>query len=148
MSEKTSTDGVVKPSAIRDETTAPFFDGAARGRLMLQSCTVCGCRFLTGSKMCPDCLSPMTWTESSGKGKVYSWAVVHQATHPAFADEVPYLVGTIKLDEGPKIMGRFVDLEHKDMRVGLPVQVSFKPCPNGESVPVFEYFNPKGGTRS
>jgi uncharacterized OB-fold protein len=49
---------------------------------------------------CPFCGSPdWSWHEVSGRGVIYSYQIVTQAVHPAFADWVPYPVVLVELDE-------------------------------------------------
>ena len=57
-----------------------------------------------------DCLATdATWQEVSGRGEVFSYNVMHQVYHPAFATEVPYAVVLVKLEEGPKITSNVID---------------------------------------
>lgn len=137
MTDTPGTTVPVKPSPVRDAASAPFFDGAAQGKLMIMRCSACDTAAAPGTVSCPNCLEKMDWVEASGKASVFSWAVVHQATHPGFASEVPYLVGTVTLAEGPRFMTRFDGLTPADMKIGLPVQAHFVPWPNGEYLPVF-----------
>ncbi len=137
MSEKAFSIGVDKPFLPRNALTAPFLDGTAEGILMIQRCTVCARWAAPGTRLCPHCLGSMEWEPSRGRGTIFNWAVVHHVTHPGFVDEIPYLIGTVKLDEGPRLPTRFVDLAVRDVKVGQPVQVRFTKWPNGEFLPVF-----------
>ncbi len=40
---------------VPDEASAPFFDGARRGKLMLQCCAACGTWLYPVKHRCPDC---------------------------------------------------------------------------------------------
>ena len=49
---------------------------------------------------CPFCTSlEWTWHPVSGKGEIYSYQIVTQAVHAAFADWVPYPIVLVELDE-------------------------------------------------
>jgi uncharacterized protein len=41
----------------------------------------------------------------SPAGVLYSYAEYHRALAPAFKDDVPYAVGLIELDQGPRMYG-------------------------------------------
>src|SRR5690606_11835844 len=43
---------------------------------------------------------------STGRGRVYSWTVAHYAFEPEFADDVPFTIVEVALDEGVRIFGR------------------------------------------
>jgi uncharacterized protein len=48
--------------------------------------------------------------ELSGEGTVASWVVVHRRYFDSVANEMPYIVATIKLDEGPQIFSNLVNI--------------------------------------
>lgn len=78
--------------------------------------------------MCPGCNSMnRQWAKVSGKGKVYSWFVVHRATHPDFVADVPYAVVVVTPDEQDDIhiAGNIVGCAAQDIRVDMPVEVVF-----------------------
>ncbi|MHB1128319.1 MAG: Zn-ribbon domain-containing OB-fold protein [Bacillota bacterium] len=127
----------VKPAALRDAGTDKFFEGAASGKLMLQYCAYCGKYSFTGGRYCSHCLAPAEWVPVSGCGTIYSWTVNHQLAHPAFAQEIPYLIGTVELEEGPLIVTRLDHIGKEDLRVRLPVSVRFVNDEDGETLPVF-----------
>lgn len=137
MSENPTAVCVEKPCPPRNDVSAPFLDGAAHGVLMMPHCPVCRTWAAPAINRCPHCLGGMEWRPVSGRGNVFNWAVVHHVPHPGFADEVPYLIGTVELDEGPKMLTRLAGLQPKSARVGLRVRASFTKWPNGEWLPVF-----------
>jgi uncharacterized OB-fold protein len=46
----------------------------------------------------------------------------HRAYHPAFADVLPYTIGLVELDEGPRVPAGFV-LEWPFLRAGVRVRL-------------------------
>jgi len=42
---------------------------------------------------------------------------------PAFADELPYAVVVVELDEGPRIVGNLVGIAPDELRIDQPVRV-------------------------
>jgi uncharacterized OB-fold protein len=68
----------------------------------------------------------MVWTEMSGKGTVWTYTIAHHPVLPAFAKDVPLPVGVIKLKEGEVYMvGRLIDVKPGDVRIGMPVEVTW-----------------------
>ena len=68
--------------AINAET-APYWEGARAGRLMIKTCRSCGEAHFYPRAQCPRCRSLDTeWKEASGRGKIYSWTVMRRASPP------------------------------------------------------------------
>lgn len=133
------TDGAYKkPIPAVTPELAPFFAGAQRGELMLQRCAGCGTHRFPPRELCSNCLSRQSeWVRVSGRGQVFTFNVMHQVYHPGFADEVPYAVVLVKLDEGPKITTNLVGLPPTDIRIGMPVRVIFERVSDEVTLPKF-----------
>ena len=96
------------------------------GTLSLPRCQDCSEFHFYPRSFCPTCGSErIEWSAASGEGTVYSYTVVHRAPSPAFAREVPYVVATVALAEGPHLMTRIVGLPPEKVRVGMPVRAEF-----------------------
>jgi hypothetical protein len=107
------------------ETNRPYWDGCAGGELRLQTCAACGRFRFPDAPVCPNCLSPRyAWRVASGRGVLWSWIVMHQNYLPAFADELPYLVAFVRLDEGPYLISTLLD-PPDNLRCDQPVEVVF-----------------------
>ncbi len=116
-----------KPLPLPDEASEPFFDGAMKGELMIMRCSNCGTARAPSRAHCDNCLSgEFTWEKASGRGKVHTFAVMHQKYHPAFFDELPYNLAVVELDEGPRLSTNLVGVKNDDIRVGMPVMVDFE----------------------
>jgi hypothetical protein len=114
---------IEKPSPEPTVDSQPFWDGVARGELLLQRCRACDEVFsLPASPCCPGCLGQdIAWFAASGRGTVFSFTVVHHAFHPAFAADVPYVVADIELEEGPIVVSNVSERPH----IGMHVTVYF-----------------------
>ncbi len=89
--------------------------------------------------MCPECHDTRwDWAELSGRGEIYSYVVTHRAFHPFWVDRVPYVVATIELEEGIRMVSEMPDLAPGDVAIGLPVRVRFEPLGEGLALPIFE----------
>jgi len=120
---------VDKPVPEPEEASAFYWDGAARGELLVTRCLPNGHLFHPPDVSCPVCgsdeLRPFA---VSGRGTVYSFAVVRQAFDPAFLADVPYVVALVALDEDPtvRIVTNIVSTPVDDVVVGMPVEVVFE----------------------
>ncbi|MFR9805019.1 Zn-ribbon domain-containing OB-fold protein [Pseudonocardia sp. RS010] len=118
-----------------DLTSAPYWAGAAEGRLVLQKCGDCGRVRHYPQTMCPACHSfALEHITASGAGTVYSWTVCHHAFDAGLRDEVPYTLLTVDMAEGGRVLGRCA--EDVAPSVGLPVQLAFE-TRAGTPIPVF-----------
>jgi uncharacterized OB-fold protein len=116
--------------------TEPYWAGLAQGELRHQSCHRCGNAWLPAREECPRCLADdWEWKPASGRGRIISWVVYHQAFHPAFADRVPYNVAVVELDEGPRMVTNILDPE-EDLAIERPVVLQIED-ESGVAVPRF-----------
>lgn len=117
-----------RPLPVIDDRNRPFWEAASAGELRMQKCLDCGCLRHPPGPLCPGCQSArVEWVGLSGKGKVWSHCVFHRAYFPGFADEMPYAVVLVQLDEGPKLYSNLVGVANDEIRVGMPVEVHFEP---------------------
>lgn len=85
---------------------AVFFEELARGRIAFQVCEDCGAAIWYLRTVCPVCMGASLRLEhSAGLGTVHSLTTLHRAGNAARADEVPYTVALVELDEGIRIIG-------------------------------------------
>jgi uncharacterized OB-fold protein len=122
-------DRTIKAPAVNPETT-PYWEAASAGKLLLRRCTSCHKSHHYPRTLCPFCLGQTEWVESSGKGEIYTFALMRQA-------EQPYVIAYVQLEEGPAMMTNIVDCDASQLRIGQAVRVVFKPTENGPSVPMF-----------
>ncbi|GBD12352.1 hypothetical protein HRbin24_00359 [bacterium HR24] len=107
--------------------SAPFWRGAAEGKLLLQRCRRCGLFIYYPRPFCPRCLAEeLEWHEASGRGRVYTYTVVRRAATPAFAAMVPYVLAIVELEEGPRLVTNIVGCRPEEVRVEMPVRATFE----------------------
>jgi uncharacterized protein len=95
---------------VTDPLTAPFWDAARRGRLVIQRCGTCGELRWPPLVGCPECHGrDTTWDEVHPAGTIWSFVVYHRAFAAELKDEIPYTVAMVHLDDGPYLVGRFED---------------------------------------
>jgi uncharacterized OB-fold protein len=135
-----------KPVPVPDEASRPFFEGALEGKLMLLRCTACG-TFMSptggiGAPLRPRCIScfsgELAWAASSGRGSLYSFALMHQLYDPAFADEIPYNLSVVETEEGVRLTTQVVGVPNDQLQIGMPLQVVFERMSDEVAVPKWE----------
>lgn len=121
-----------------DDQSQPFFDGASSGELRLQRCSDCDGWMYPLKKRCQHCGSTnLAWHAASGRGTVYSHARLQRVYHPRHEGRLPLILAWIDLEEGVRVPSNLVDCDSADVRVGMPVQVTFEQFPDGAVIPVF-----------
>jgi hypothetical protein len=110
--------------------TRGFWEAAAREELAIPCCAACQRYQWYPRERCRACGGgEMPWTPVSGRGTLFSWAVVRRALVSAFAEKVPYATGLVALSEDPavRVVTNLVDCEFEALRAGLPVRAVFRP---------------------
>jgi uncharacterized OB-fold protein len=128
-----------KPRPVADHLTAPYWDGCRQHELRLQRCTACGTHRFPPGPVCTSCRSPdARWVASSGRGTVYSWIVVrHPIPAEIYAQDVPYVVALVELDEGVRVPTNIVDCPVDEVVAGMAVEVVFRDAGDDLWLPVF-----------
>ena len=128
-----------KPLPRIDEESKGFWEGCQRHQLYVQRCRSCASYRYYPRALCPSCLSDDTeWVLSSGRGTVYTYTVTYQNQAPGFRDQLPYVLAYVELDEGVRMLTNIVDCRPEDVRIGLPVQVTFEDVTPEATLPKFK----------
>ena len=118
--------------------TAAFWEACRNHELLIQHCAQCGYYQFYPRIFCTECNSrDPEWVKSAGTGEVITFTIVRHPVSPAYADDVPYVIALIRLDEGPVLMSNVVQCEPDEVQTGLPVEVVFEPRTNEISIPTF-----------
>ena len=122
-----------KPEGLNAE----FYAHCARRELRFQRCE-CGVWRHPPRVLCAACGSDgWEWARASGHGRVHTWTVTHQALHPAYADDVPYALLVVEIDEGVRMVSSLRDLDPADLELDLPVDVVFERRSETITLPCF-----------
>lgn len=132
----------------RSEYGIPFWEGCARGELLVQYCGHCDCRVSPPEPVCPHCIrSELTWIPSKHTGTVYSYSLVHRSPGPGF--DAPYILAVIDMDDGWSLLSNVVADEALGLdtvRCGSKVRVEFTTAAGGSgTIPGFRLQPPKKG---
>jgi len=129
------------PVPVPDPLSAFFWEGAREGKLLIQRCNSCGTFVHLPRPICRSCQSfDLAPAQVSGRGTLYSYTATYKAFHPYFVSRVPYLLATVELAEQPGLMvlTNLVDVEEPDVRIGMELQVEFRPLGTDHVLPVFK----------
>lgn len=125
-----------RPRPALTQDNAFFFEGAARGKLLIQRCTACGTLRHPPLPACGRCRS-LDWdtVEASGRAHLYSYVVVH---HPQVASfDYPMPIALVELEEGTRLVANLEDVDLSELRIGMPVEVRFVALDHELVLPVF-----------
>lgn len=121
----------ILPTPEPNPETKAYWDAAQNGKLLVRRCTACGRAHAYPRALCPFCFSDKTeWREASGRGKIYSFSVMHRAP-------MPYAIAYVTLAEGPTMMTNIVDCAFDAIAIGMDVKAVFRPTENGGALPMF-----------
>ncbi|MEX2237974.1 MAG: OB-fold domain-containing protein [Dehalococcoidia bacterium] len=134
-----------KPIPSPSPDAAPYWEGTRRRKLVLPYCPACAQFFWFPRPFCPCCFSwQIEWHETSGRGRVYTYAIQWRPQMPGFDTELPYVTAIVELDEGPRLMTNLVEVEADPavIRCDMPVEVVFEEINDEITLPKFR---PAGG---
>lgn len=94
-----------------------------RYALMGEVCEHCNAKLFPPRDICPECgQEAKTLFQFSGKGEVYSYTTVYDAPE-GYAEQAPYTLAMVKLDEGPLVTAQLTDLGEQQPAIGMPVEM-------------------------
>jgi uncharacterized OB-fold protein len=127
-----------KPLPAVTPDNEPFWEACRRHELQLPRCRDCAHLRLPGP-ICPKCLSmEADWETVSGRGALYTWTVIYQRYHAGFAEELPYNVAMVELEEGPRLISNVTGCDNGDLRVGMALEVVFDDVTDEVTLPRFK----------
>jgi uncharacterized OB-fold protein len=127
-----------RPLPLPDPETAFFWEATARGVLEILRCQKCGTWIHYPKPACWNCSSSDLKPEPvSGRGTVYSYTVTHQDV-PGYT--APFAVAIIELEEqkGLRMVSNVIDVPADDVRIGMPVEVTFEKVADDVTLPMFK----------
>jgi len=97
-----------------------------RYRLEAGKCKKCGTICFPPRLICPKCKTrEFETTTLADKGKVISYTII-RVPPQQFADQAPYAVGIVELEDEIKLTGQIVDCDFKDLKTGMKVKIEFR----------------------
>ncbi|MEZ4554659.1 MAG: Zn-ribbon domain-containing OB-fold protein [Dehalococcoidia bacterium] len=135
-----------KQSPVPEDVDREFFEAANQDRLVIQNCTACNRLQHPPQPACSSCGSGdnLEWKEMSGKGTIYSYAVVYDTPVASLQADQPYNCAIIALDEDPgiKMLSHLPGTPVDEVPMDAPVRAVFQPTPaTGQKVVEWEVVN-------
>lgn len=125
-------DTVLPRAPETNPESAPFWEAASRGELLIGQCGDCCRPHYFPRRHCPHCGSgSVEWRPAGGEGEIYSF--VNVARGPAG----PFIMAYVTLDEGVSLITRISAENPADLAIGRRVTLSFAPSDGGAPYPVF-----------
>lgn len=113
-----------KPLPTPSPETQRFWQGVRAHELWIPYCRPCGAFFWFPRDFCPTCGSrEVEWRQTSGRGKVYTFAIQYRAWHPGWANEVPYVTCLVDLEEGVRMFSNLIGVDPTPEAVRCDMQV-------------------------
>ena len=116
----------VKPLPEPTPVSQPFWDAAREGKLLIQRSRKTG-----KPVFYPRSVSPygpgdeLEWFEASGRGTVYTYTEARRPTAPQWANDAPYVIAVVELEEGARMTTNIVGCAPDEVRIGMPVVAVF-----------------------
>jgi uncharacterized protein len=121
---------------LRDDATARFFDGTARGEFLIPRCPTSRAALQPQAEQCPSTGSTdLTWEAASGLAKVVSWTVLSRKQSDGLVLRGVFVIA--ELDEGPWWWSQLVDVEPEKVYEGQRLRIDFQRDGVHEAIPVF-----------
>lgn len=129
-----------RPVPVPQPESDYYWEKAKAHELWLRKCNACVQAYFYPRDFCPTChTKDVTWVQSSGKGTVYAFTIVHRSP-PPFREHCPYVAAVVELDEGARMPSNIVidDPSPDNLSIGMPVEVVFEDITDEISLPKFK----------
>ena len=130
-----------KPIPVPQGESDEYWNKAKEGELWLRNCNSCGNAYFYPRDISPCCFSKDTsWIKASGKASLHTYAIVHRAPHPGFAQDAPFVVAIVDLEEGPRMPTNIVidDPTPENLQIGMALEVIFEDISDKIALPKFK----------
>jgi uncharacterized OB-fold protein len=123
---------------VIDPETAPFWAGTKQRKFLIRHCNACGRSHFYPRHACPNCWSDnCEWRAASGRGRVFSYTVIHHNDTQPFREMLPYIVALIELEEGVRVTANIVEGTPEVVHIGMPVEVVYEHVTDEVTLPQF-----------
>ena len=127
-----------RPLPRIDKDSEEYWASARAHALKLQRCRNCQRFRFYPSHACHHCASlDFDWEPISGRGEVYTYSILRRARGNPFEDLLPLVLVLVTLEEGPAMMANLTECAEQDVRIGMPVRISYEDVNEEISLPVF-----------
>ena len=128
------------PRAEPDFNDRDYWAFLGQRQLRFQACASCGLLRHPPGPMCPQCLSTdVKWVDAPPSATLFSFTVVHHASHPAVRGKLPYVVALVEFDglPGVRLVSNLTDIDPQAVRIDMPLALWWDDMGEGQVVPRF-----------
>ena len=129
--EDLDADAMMRPAVSRD--TAFFWEGVTAHELRVQRRPDGTLQHPPVPAVWQDKEKPVDYVVASGNGTVYSFVVHHAPKVPGRT--LPFVIALIELEEGVRMLGELRNVDHAEVKIGMPVRATYIDFPAGDSGP-------------
>ncbi len=108
---------------VDDPIAGPFWEFCRRHELRLQRDRSSG-QFIFPPR--PHYAGDFEWVRLSGRGRIFSFVVVHPPFLPAFEHKLPFMIALVEVEEGPRLVGNLLECPIEVVKTGMEVEVVFE----------------------
>ncbi len=117
----------IKPLPETQPWSKEFWKASKQHKLLIQECRDCNSKIFYPRKLCPECWSSnLSWSESSGKGKIFTFTITMTGVEKKFQEDLPYILALVDLKEGVRMMTNIVECNPEEVKIGMDVEVVFE----------------------
>lgn len=128
------------PRPVPAMNDTEFLRGCEKRHLRFQACAACGILRHPPMPICSQCHSTAEkWVEAPTTAKVYSFTVVHHASHPAVKTSLPYVVALLEFPAlpGVRLISNITHVDPSEVRIGMQVDLWWDDIGEGMFLPRF-----------
>ena len=121
--------GLPVPQPESDGLSAPYWEGAKNGKLIIQRCQSCGSWQWGPEWICHQCLSfDLGWEEVEPVGRIYSWERSHHPVHAALKGHGAYIAVLVELPHAGNVrmVGNLLGDPMQTVAIGSEVEAVFE----------------------
>jgi uncharacterized protein len=124
-------EAMMRPAVSRD--TAFFWEGVTAHELRIQRRPDGTLQHPPVPAVWQDKEKPVDYVVAAGLGTVYSFVVHHAPKVPGRT--LPFVIALIELEEGVRMLGELRNVDHAEVKIGMPVRATYIDFPAGDSGP-------------
>lgn len=120
---------------------APFWKFCRERQLKFQKCVSCGTVRHPPTPACRSCQSTSSaWVDASGPALLYSFTVVHVASHDSIKEALPYNVAIVRFPDLGDIsmVSNVMDAAADTLVIDMPLELVWDARPFGAVLPRFK----------
>jgi uncharacterized OB-fold protein/acyl dehydratase len=134
--EDLDAEAMMRPASSRD--TAFFWQGVKAHELRIQKLADGSLQHPPVPALWQDPAAPIDYVVSGGKGTVFSFVVHHAPKVPGRT--LPFVVALVELEEGVRMLGELRNVDHAEVKIGMPVRTIYIDFPAGDSGPEWSLY--------